>query len=105
MKSMLNKSGTESVLLPSKSAIHHQHQWNCIEIEKGIKLVYSPTKSVVHWNGKLLLDLSGKETLVDRLPGLLSSIADEKTKLLDVPALDSETGHASADAVYRQLQL
>ena len=58
-------------------------------------------KSVVHWDGKLLSDMSGKKTLVDRLPVLLSSIADGTTKLLGVPALDSRTGCASADAEYR----
>ena len=79
MTSILNESGNESVLLPSKSTIHHQRQQNRIEIAKGIKLAFSPTKVVVHWDGKLLPDMSDKETLVDRLPVLLSSIADGTT--------------------------
>ena len=48
--------------------------------------------------------MSGKETLVDRLPVLLSSFSDEMTKLLGVPALNSGTGHAAADAVYAELK-
>ena len=73
---------------------YHQAEMNRIEIAKGIKLAYSPTKSVVHWDGKLLADMSGKETLVDRLPVLLSSITDGTTMLLGDPALDSGTGCA-----------
>ena len=95
MASVLNKSRTES-----KITIHCQHQLNCIEIPKSIKLAYCPTKSAVHWDGKLLLDMSDMETLVDRLLVLLSLFADGTTKLLGIPALNSGTGYASANAVY-----
>ena len=61
MASILNESGNESVLLPSKSTIHHQRQQNRIEIAKGIKLAFSPTKVVAHWDGKLLPNMSDKE--------------------------------------------
>ena len=100
MASILNESRNESVLLPSKRTVHCQHQQNRIEIAKGIKLALSPTKLVVHWDDKLLPDMSDKETLVDRLPVLLSSIADGTTKLLGIPTLNSGTGHASSDAAY-----
>ena len=39
-------------------------------------IVLSPTKSVVQWDGKLLPDMLGKKTLVDRLSLLLSSFAN-----------------------------
>ena len=49
--------------------------------------------------------MSYKEPLIDRTLVVLSLLADKTTKLLGVPELDSGTGDASADAVYRQLQL
>jgi hypothetical protein len=55
---------------------------------------------VVHWDGKLLPDTTGQNIdHVDRLPVLLSSLVDGKTKLLGVPKLNSGSGQAAADAV------
>ena len=50
----------------------------------------------VHWDGKLLPDLTGKE-LVDRLPALLSGVGLHQ--LLGVSKLTSSTGEAQASAV------
>ena len=105
MANVLNESETESVFLPTKSTIYPQHQLNHTEIAEGNKLTYCPTKSVVDWDDKLLPDMSSKETLVDRLSVLLSLLIDRATKLLSVPALDSGIGPASANAMYRHLQL
>ena len=51
---------------------------------------------IVHWDGKLLLDLTGKQN-VDRLAILVSCQAE--TQLLCIPKLPSGTGEAQASAV------
>lgn len=56
---------------------------------------------IVHWDGKLLVDLTGKEK-VDRLPVLVSS--GGKSQLLAVPKLLSGTGEAQAQAVMNTLK-
>jgi len=55
----------------------------------------------VHWDGKLLPDLTGSEN-VDRLPILVS--ADGKAQLLSVPKLPSGTGEAQAHAIFKALK-
>ena len=45
MASVLNESGTEFILLPLKSTIHHQHQLNRIEVAEDIKLPNMPDMS------------------------------------------------------------
>ena len=55
----------------------------------------------VHWDGKLLPDLTGKKS-VDRLPILVSF--GEDTQLLSVPKIAAGTGKAQANAVYRALK-
>ncbi|KAG0696641.1 hypothetical protein GWK47_026471 [Chionoecetes opilio] len=58
---------------------------------------FTPENSlVVHWDGKLIPDLTGKKK-VDRLPILVSFRG--KSKLLEVPKLPSGTGDAQAQAV------
>jgi len=52
---------------------------------------------VVHWDGKLLPDLTGKEK-VDRLPVLVSGKGI--SQLFTVAKLPSGTGEAQADAVF-----
>ena len=51
----------------------------------------------VHWDGKLLEDLTGHET-VDRLPIIITG--KETNQLLGIPKLSSGTGEATAEAVY-----
>lgn len=54
---------------------------------------------MVHWDGKLLPDVTGIDMCkVDRLPVLLSSLVDSGIKLIGVPKLNSGTGQADADA-------
>lgn len=61
-------------------------------------------KSVVHWDGKLLPDVTGEEgSNVDRLPVLLTSLEDGSNKLLAVPKLASGSGKAACDAVMQEL--
>lgn len=52
--------------------------------------------AVLHWDGKLLLSLTGRET-VHRLPVILSN--GETEQLLAVPILESGTGRDQASAV------
>ena len=55
---------------------------------------------IVHWDGKLLPDLTGKEK-VDRLPVLVSG--EGTMKLLSVPLFPSGTSTAIANAVFASL--
>ena len=62
---------------------------------------FSPNAPLtVHWDGKLLPDLTGKKS-VDRLPILVSF---EDRQLLSVPKIAAGTGKAEANAVYRALK-
>ena len=56
---------------------------------------------VVHWDGKLLTDLTGHEK-VDRLPVIVSGKGI--SKLLTVAKLPSGTGEAQANAVYQTIE-
>ncbi|KAK2708416.1 hypothetical protein QYM36_014133, partial [Artemia franciscana] len=56
---------------------------------------------VVHWDGKLIPDLIGKEK-VDRLPVLVSG--KKVLQLLTVAKLPSETGEAQASAVFGAIE-
>jgi len=56
---------------------------------------------VVHWDGKLLPDLTGK-TLIDRLPVIVSGAG--VNQLLGVPKLSEGTGEAQASAVARAIE-
>ena len=56
----------------------------------------------MHWDGKLLPDITGINiNKIDRLPVLVSLLADRGTKLLGAPKLASGSGQATADAVLR----
>ena len=59
------------------------------------------TPLTVHWDGKLLPDLTGKE-LVDRLPVLVSG--RNTFQLHDVRKLESGTGEAQVAAVPQLLE-
>jgi len=60
-------------------------------------------KSVVHWDGKLLPDVTGEEgSNADRLSVLLTSLEDGSNKLLAVPKLASGSGKAACDAVMQE---
>ena len=63
---------------------------------------FSPNAPLtVHWDGKLLPDLTGNKS-VDRLP-ILGSFGED-TQLLSVPKIVAGTGEAQANAVYQALK-
>lgn len=105
LASMVNEVGcsTSSAVL-SKSTVHRKRQHLRCEAAQQIKNDFIPCKSVVHWDGKLMSDLTGDDTnQVDRLPILISSLVDGSIKLLGVPKLTSGSGQTAADAVYELL--
>lgn len=88
----------------SKSTIHRQRRK--IRKEQFLKIKHefsenAMTPLTVHWDGKLLPNLSGKEKS-DRLPIIVTGVKTEK--LLNVPSLKSGTGKNQADAVYNTLE-
>jgi hypothetical protein len=88
----------------NKSSIHRQREQHRQEIAKSVQTNFHPDAAlIVHWDGKLLQDLTGREK-VDRLPILVSSCGPEPvTQLLSVPKLASGTGAAEANAVFEAL--
>jgi len=106
LASVVNEVGcsTSSTVL-SRSTVHRQRQHHRRETAEQIKKNCKPSKCVVHWDGKLLPDMTGVDTnKVDRLLVLVSSLADGETKLLGVPKLLSGSGQAAADAVIQLLK-
>lgn len=104
--SMVNEIGCSmSSAILSKSTVHRQRQKFRREAAKQIKDDFRASKSVVHWDGKLLPDITGVDTeQVDRLPVLISSLTDGSTKLLGVPKLASGSGKAAMEAVLELLK-
>lgn len=67
-----------------------------------IKTNFAPNVPLtVHWDGKMLPEMTGKET-VDRLPILVSGY--RVAKLLGIPKLPSATGESQANAIFKCLQ-
>jgi len=67
-----------------------------------LKTEFRPTfPLVVHWDGKLLCDLTGKD-VADSLPVVVSGTGVEQ--LLGVPNLPSDTRDGQATAVAKVLQ-
>ena len=86
----------------NRSSIHRQREQIREELAKNLKSEFRPTVPlVVHWDGKMLSDLTGKE-LVDRLPVVVSGAGVDQ--LLGVPKMPSGTGDAQATAVAKVLQ-
>jgi hypothetical protein len=105
LASVVNEVGcaTPSTVL-SKSTVHRQRQRYRRKAAEQIKNDFVPCKSVVHWDGKMLPDVTGEDHgSVDRLPVLISSLVDGSTKLLGVPKSNG-SGWAAADAVIEQLK-
>ena len=105
LASVVNEAGpsTSSVVL-SRSTVHRRRQLFRKESADKIKANYCPAKSTVHWDGKLLPDVTGSgDDQIDRLPVLITSLDDRSTKLLGVPKLPSGSGKAAADAVFQEL--
>ena len=72
------------------------------EIAQNLKADFATTadKLVVHWDGKILKDITGHEH-VDRLPVIVSGAS--VTQLLGVPKLISGTGESQAAAIEQLL--
>ena len=86
--SVLNTAGVPSSTVSLlKSTIHRQRQKQRQKSAQEIRQGFSSTKSVVHWDGKLLPDTDESTQLVDRIAVLLTSSEDSSTKLLGVPKL------------------
>jgi hypothetical protein len=81
----------------NRSTIQRQRREHREAATSGIKESFKPnTALTVHWDGKLMRDLTGIEK-VDRLPILVSTMGEKK--LLDIPKLPSGTGQIIAQAV------
>ena len=105
--SVLNEAGyaASSVVL-SKSIFHRQRQKRRQEASEQIKEDYMSrlSKSVVHWDGKLLPDATDQSGKVDRLPIILTSLNDGTTKLLGVPKLSSSSGRNITNVVIEEMK-
>jgi hypothetical protein len=82
----------------SYSSIRRERIKHRQSIAGGIKANFIPQVPLtIHWDGKLLPDITGKET-VDRLPILVSG--EGVDQLLAIPKMSSGTGDSAASAVY-----
>ena len=90
---------TSSVTL-SKSTVHRWRKKQREITASEIKSSFLPTRSVVHWDGKLMPDGTDTSSLIDRLPVIVTKLDDGNAKLLGVPALQAGTGKATSKAVF-----
>jgi hypothetical protein len=91
-----------SSLTLNKSSIQRQREQFRTEFATSVRQNFQPNAAlVVHWDGKLLADLTGRD-MVDRLPILVSSCGGG-SQLLSVPKLPAGTGAAQAHAVFEAL--
>ena len=85
----------------NRSSIRRNREVCRSELAAHLKQEFIPSVLiVVHWDGKLLADLTGKNK-VDRFPVILS--APGVCQIIGVPKLSEETGEAQASAVARLL--
>jgi len=86
----------------NRSSIRRSRQKNRQEIASDIQHNFNPDDAlIVHWDGKLIEDLTGQEK-VDRLPIIVTSIGGA-VQLLSVPRISAGTGQVQAQAVYAAL--
>ena len=86
----------------NRDSIRRQRVEHRIQRSANLKAKFhSNVPLVVHWDGKLIPDLIGKEQ-VDRLPVLVSGKG--VSQLLTVAKLPSETGEAQAAAVFGAIE-
>ena len=87
----------------TRSSIRRRRQQHREDTALQIKINFFTDKAlVVHWDGKLLKDLTGNDK-VDRLPVLFTSL-DGSSPLLAVPQITTGTGAEQAHAVFTVLQ-
>lgn len=98
LKSVVGHNMDDFVL--NRSSIRRSRQQHRAEgaslVKEQFHVILGDVPLVVHWDGKLLQDLTGREK-VDRLPVLVSG--KEICRLLTVAKLPSGTGQAQAEAV------
>jgi len=86
----------------NRSTINRQRRLHREATAASIKDAYKPnTALTVHWDGKLMPDLTGNEK-VDRLPILVSTMGEKK--LLSIPKIPTGTGQAQAQAVFDAIE-
>lgn len=81
-----------------RSRINHRQT---IAIENKTKFYLSNDPVIVHWDGKLLPELTGKG-ICDRLPILISGLNIEQ--LLSVPKIENGTGQKMSNAIIEAIQ-
>ena len=87
-------------LAVSKTTIRKDRMASRSIISSQVKLRFEiepHVPAVIHWDGKILPDISGRHENVDRLPIYVSVVGKEK--LLSVPKLRDGTGKTIANAV------
>lgn len=85
----------------NSSSIRRQRMKQRQKIAESLKCDFKPDMPLtVHWDGKLIEDITGHET-VDRLPILVSGQGVDQ--LLSVPKLCHGTGEACASAVFETI--
>lgn len=99
LTSTLKSAGTDpSEYNINSSSIRRQRMKQRQRVAESLKKEFNPnTPLAVHWDGKLIEDITGHKT-VDRLPILVSGQGVDQ--LLAVPKLSHGTGEACASAVY-----
>lgn len=87
----------------SRSSIPNRRKFNRSKIARVIKENFIVQKPIcVHWDGKLIQDMTDDKKMVDRLPVIV--LGNYGDKLLGVPKKKSGTGINQARAVFKQLQ-
>lgn len=91
-----------TTLALNRSTIQRERRKHRKAAAVSIKEEFKPnTALTVHWDGKLMPDLTGKEK-VDRLPILVSTMGEKK--LLEIPKTSAGTGTIEAHAVYNAIR-
>ena len=86
----------------SRSSIYRERKKCRVDSANATRDGFNPAVSLtVHWDGKLIPALTGKEK-VDRLPVLVSGFGVDQ--LLSVPKLASGSGENQADAIVKALE-
>ena len=85
----------------SYSSLPRERQHGSEKISENIFTSFETDQQlIVHWDGKMLEDISGSE-MIYRLSVLISG--PDKTQLLGVPKLHHGTGNNTAKAVYEEI--
>ncbi|GBP84417.1 hypothetical protein EVAR_47804_1 [Eumeta japonica] len=103
LTSTLKSAGSDPAAFNiNRSSVRRHRLKSRQKIAESLKKEFkSETPLTVHWDGKLIEDITGHET-VDRLPILVSGNGVDQ--LLSVPKLNRGTGEACARAVYETIE-